>query len=209
MMLSEHSYHGVVLSWDDERGFGFIEPALGGQEIFFHISVFPRGKGRPQIGERVSFEVELGPQGKKRAKNIMLMRQTARMRRQEKELSIGWTFGTAVIPIFLVVIVYAALYGHMPLWVLLAYIGMSSVCFLVYAFDKSAALKEEWRIKESTLLMLGLLGGWPGAIIAQHYFRHKTKKDSFIIAFWITVFINITVFVILFAIDAPLAKYRL
>ena len=57
-------FEGLIRTWDDERGFGFIEPALGGQDIFVHVKAFPRGTARPSIGQRVSFDVEIGPQGR-------------------------------------------------------------------------------------------------------------------------------------------------
>ncbi len=47
---------------------------------------------------------------------------------------------------------------------------------------------------ETTLLLLGLIGGWPGAIVGQVVFRHKTTKESFGNAFWVTVVINVLVF---------------
>jgi len=63
-------FEGIIKSWNDERGFGFIEPARGGEEIFVHIKAFMRSNGRPQVNQRVSFEVALGPQGKKSALNV-------------------------------------------------------------------------------------------------------------------------------------------
>jgi len=65
---------GVIKSWNDERGFGFIHPVRGGQEIFFHITACSRDAGRPQVSHRVLFDVELGPQGKPRALNVELIR---------------------------------------------------------------------------------------------------------------------------------------
>jgi len=59
-----------------------------------------------------------------------------------------------------------------------------------YAWDKSAAVKNRWRTPESTLHFLALLGGWPGAMIAQHLFRHKTQKQPFRFLFWLTIAIN-------------------
>ncbi|MDP0561987.1 MAG: DUF1294 domain-containing protein [Candidatus Endonucleobacter sp. (ex Gigantidas childressi)] len=70
----------------------------------------------------------------------------------------------------------------------------SLLTFLIYAIDKSAAKRGGWRIKESTLHVLSLIGGWPGAAIAQQKLRHKSKKDSFCIIFWVTVAINIGIF---------------
>lgn len=70
-------FDGTLASWDDDSGYGFIRPAKGGQDIFAHISAFPRDGVRPAAGEFVSFEVELNADGKKRAKAIMRPRRTA------------------------------------------------------------------------------------------------------------------------------------
>jgi cold shock CspA family protein len=63
--------HGKLAKWNDDRGFGFIEPAVGTDEIFVHISAFPRDGIRPRIGEMVSFEIEPSGDGKKRAVRVM------------------------------------------------------------------------------------------------------------------------------------------
>lgn len=67
---------GTLTTWKDDRGFGFITPAHGGQEVFVHAKAFQRPNGRPQVGQRVTFEVELSPEGKKRACRVQLA-QTA------------------------------------------------------------------------------------------------------------------------------------
>jgi uncharacterized membrane protein YsdA (DUF1294 family) len=64
---------------------------------------------------------------------------------------------------------------------------VSGVTFLFYGYDKMQARNLEWRVKESTLHMLGLIGGWPGALAGMHYFQHKTRKRAFLIPFWIIV----------------------
>jgi len=63
--------HGTLTRWNDERGFGFIAPAHIGDEIFVHVSAFPRDGMRPQVSELVSFDVEAGTDGKKRAVRVM------------------------------------------------------------------------------------------------------------------------------------------
>lgn len=63
--------HGKLAKWNDDRGFGFIEPAVGTEEIFVHISAFPRDGIRPCIGEMISFEIDLSGDGKKRAVRVM------------------------------------------------------------------------------------------------------------------------------------------
>jgi uncharacterized membrane protein YsdA (DUF1294 family) len=81
----------------------------------------------------------------------------------------------------------------LPLWVPAIYVVASIVCFVVYAVDKRAAVSHGQRTPESTLLLLGLVGGWPGAVLAQQMLRHKTTKRSFRARFWITVVVNVVV----------------
>lgn len=66
-------FEGVLSQWNDERGFGFITPSAGGADLFAHVSAFPRLGQRPVIGLRLSFEIETGPNGKKRAQAIRLL----------------------------------------------------------------------------------------------------------------------------------------
>ena len=80
---------------------------------------------------------------------------------------------------------------------LFVYLGTSLLCILVYSLDKSAAALGRWRVSESALLLLGLAGGWPGAILAQRLLHHKTKKRSFQAAFAGSVIVNIIAFVLL------------
>lgn len=63
--------HGTLTKWNDERGFGFISQAQGSDELFVHVSAFPRDGERPRINELISFETERGPSGKLRAVRVM------------------------------------------------------------------------------------------------------------------------------------------
>ena len=89
--------------------------------------------------------------------------------------------------------VTAATHG-IPAWVHLLYAGASLLCFAFYAVDKSAARAGRERLPESMLLSLGFVGGWPGAIVAQQLFRHKTVKRLFRLRFWLSVCANIALF---------------
>lgn len=62
---------GTFTRWNDDRGFGFIALDQGGSEIFVHVSAFSKGDQPPTPGERVTFEIEVVDDGKKRAKNLI------------------------------------------------------------------------------------------------------------------------------------------
>lgn len=95
---------------------------------------------------------------------------------------------------FVVAAVVVNFLWPLPIWVVLLYLGASILCFIVYAVDKSAAKAGRQRISESTLLALGVIGGWPGAILAQQTLRHKTIKRSFRRSFWGSVIVNVIAF---------------
>lgn len=68
---------------------------------------------------------------------------------------------------------------------------MSLVSFFAYRQDKARARRGEWRTRENTLLIIDLVGGWPGGLVAQHLYRHKNRKASYQAAFWIVTTLNV------------------
>lgn len=103
------------------------------------------------------------------------------------------------LPILAFALVYlgATLAWDLPLLVGAAYLITSLTCFVAYALDKSAARHGAWRTPERTLLVLGLVGGWPGALLAQQWLRHKSTKQSFRQWSRVTVVANVAGFVFL------------
>jgi uncharacterized membrane protein YsdA (DUF1294 family) len=91
---------------------------------------------------------------------------------------------------FLLFVGAAALAGRLPVAIVATYGIASTVAFLAYARDKSAAQRGQWRTRERSLHLLGIAGGWPGALLAQRVLRHKSRKKSFRVAFWGTVCAN-------------------
>lgn len=197
-------FEGKLKSWNDERGFGFIESTQGGQEIFVHIKAFKTHAGRPQINQVFSFEIELDPQGKKRAKNVEIMRAAFTHPSTRRESPAQW--GTATLftlPLFLLVFVIVSVLWRPPLWLAGVYVVVSAIAFLAYAVDKSAARRQTWRTPESTLHFLSLVGGWPGALLAQQLLRHKSTKAEFRSVLWVTAALNALGFV---ALCSPLGR---
>lgn len=75
-------FEGRLAQWNDERGFGFIEPEQGGDRVFVHINAFApadRAAGaRPNVGERIGFEIGVDAKGRKQA------RHAVRLERQQR-----------------------------------------------------------------------------------------------------------------------------
>ena len=95
-----------------------------------------------------------------------------------------------VAGLFVVVLAASVFTGTLPIAVLVFYLAASAIAFAAYAVDKSAARRGASRTRESTLHLLGVIGGWPGALVAQEVLRHKSQKPSFKAMFWLTAMLN-------------------
>ena len=76
---------------------------------------------------------------------------------------------------------------------LIVVLVMSVACFVAYGWDKRQATNGGRRVSERTLHLMAFFGGWPGALIAQRQFRHKTQKVAFRIVFWIVVVVHVAI----------------
>ena len=176
---------GKIATWDDGKGFGFIEPEADGKQVFVHIKAFSAGLRRPEVGTEISYVEARDSQGRARAEDAQL-------------ISSGFSPGPALkafiaVAIFLLLVAAIVALGILPWHLLWLYLGMSVLAFSFYAWDKSAAQRGGQRTAESTLHMLSLFGGWPGALYAQQLLRHKSSKTSFRVVFWVTLVLNIAV----------------
>ncbi len=194
-------FEGVLQSWNDERGFGFIAPDTGGEPLFVHIKAFGPGAARPQAQQRISFAVERGPDGKKRACQARAVVAASARRGQSTRSAPPNPNGFWHRPRTPALLLLIPLLGVLLIWLGVQYGStrlaaawygiMSGLTFWAYARDKRAAQRGEWRTSERTLLTLGLLNGWPGALLAQQLLRHKSSKTSFLVLFWMTVSVNL------------------
>jgi uncharacterized membrane protein YsdA (DUF1294 family)/cold shock CspA family protein len=188
-------HQGKITKWKDDQGYGFITPDHGGEQVFVHIKSFLNRQRRPAGNELVTYELGLDQQGRKRAEHVAFVGESSTASAQSGMTSL------TLPALFLIVVAASAFVGKLPIEVLGLYLGASLVTFLVYACDKLAAETGQWRTSERSLHVLALIGGWPGAFVAQQLLRHKSKKQSFRVVFWATVVLNCIGFAWLFTPD--------
>jgi uncharacterized membrane protein YsdA (DUF1294 family)/cold shock CspA family protein len=179
-------HKGKVTNWKDDQGFGFITPSLGGKNVFLHISAFSRRGRRPAENDIVTYDLTFDRQKRPRASNVRFSRETpAPSPRGSSD-----TTGLTIAALFLAFVAAVVVAGRLPVIILSIYAVASIVAFVAYAIDKSAAVHNRRRTSESTLHLISLAGGWPGALLAQKMLHHKSRKEEFRRVYWATVVLN-------------------
>ena len=182
---------GRISDWNDDKGYGFVVPHEGGVRAFVHVKAFQSGSRRPVTGDLISYEVAGDAKGRTNATRVRFAGQRIESPRQPRRSSPLPRRMLGVLS--LMAITGLAVMGPLPLVLAIAYLVLSALSWLMYWWDKDAAGQGARRTPESTLHFVDLLGGWPGALIAQQQFRHKTVKASFQTVFWLTVLVNLVV----------------
>jgi uncharacterized membrane protein YsdA (DUF1294 family)/cold shock CspA family protein len=189
-------FAGKITNWKDDRGFGFITPLGEEKQIFVHINSFVYHNRRPIGSEMVSYEIGTDNKGRQQAQRVLF---AGERRPQPSAPASEHADALSIFAcVFLLFVCGSVFILKLPIAIIGLYIIGSIASYIAYSMDKSAAQKGQWRIKESTLMVFALIGGWPGALIAQRLLHHKTKKQSFQIGFWIIVVINCVLFLSLF-----------
>lgn len=190
-----------LTEWNDDRGFGFVTPLGGGLKLFAHVSEFPRELRRPQLNDLVTYEPVLDEHGRPQARRIGFL-VPARVKHEPHDQPVS-VAGLLLAAGFFIALALLVAVSMLPPQVFGVYTVASVVLFAMYARDKNAAQSGAWRTREDRLHLMALLGGWPGALVAQTLLRHKTRKQPFRTIFWATVVANC---VLLAMIAATLAS---
>ena len=185
--------NGKIARWNDAKGFGFIETEAG-ESYFFHITAVKQESERPEAGSEVSFGAEKDKQGRNRAAWVDLGSDTGLAGvslPKPKTLKIGLGL------VFLLILYVLSATDFLPASTANSYLIMSALTAALYAFDKRQAQKSAHRVSEITLHSFAVLGGWPGALMAQQVLRHKSSKLKFQKTFWLSVIANLVILALL------------
>lgn len=182
---------GQLIKWHADKAYGFIAPNSGGSHIFIHKSAFENRQRDPKVKDVITFSITKDNDNRYCACEATFLGEKPKIKKPNKisRLSIYLSLS------FLSIIIMAAFLGYLPQKIMFIYLSLSLITYFTYAFDKSKAKRQAWRISEGTLHLLALVGGWPGAALAQQLLRHKSSKRDFRVVFWLTVIMNIGVLI--------------
>ena len=169
---------GRITEWNHERGFGFVES--DGQPLFLHFRDFSKRYKAPEVGDTVTFEIGKDKKGRPCAQKAVHVNEGGRLTSE----AILFLCLLSAAPVFALVRLSRTITGAYlsTYWILICVLT-----YAVYAWDKNRARQKKYRERESILHLLELLGGWPGAFVAQRRLRHKSSKASYQILFWLIV----------------------
>ena len=193
---------GELIEWNDERGFGFIRPDDGGGRLFVHVSQIGRIATRPSIGDRVSFAVGPGRDGKTAAIKVTIAGANP-VKARASALALARRIDSDVVAprhgrarvyvglVLLVMLILGWLTGSIPLALVGLYLVMGLTSAGFYYWDKRSAAAGTWRVSEHTLHGLDLAFGIIGGLLAQQVFRHKTAKHRFAVVTYVIAAVHI------------------
>lgn len=197
---------GTIVRWDAERGFGFVRSPGDGAEVFFHIRDYRGGSAAPAEGMQVRFEeIHVGGKGPRAMAVSPLdfvdprrpaLREAPRRRDGSRRqpppphVAAEMRAMALLVPAYAAVLVWSAWTQRLLVPVVLAMPLLSVLAFYLYWRDKFAAQRNAWRTPENVLHAASLVGGWPGAWLAQRLLRHKSAKESFRQVYWGTVVLH-------------------
>jgi uncharacterized membrane protein YsdA (DUF1294 family)/cold shock CspA family protein len=165
-----------VVEWDRAKGYGFL--LVNNRRLFLHRRDFVHSHRAPVVGDTVRFIVGKDAEGRPCAREAVLLQR-----------GLGMSGVSLLVLLVLMVLpVMAALrQGAAPQWIATFVVFMGGFTYWANARDKRLAQGGEWRLSEANLHLLEILGGWPGAFLAQRRLRHKCSKASYQSFFWLVV----------------------
>jgi len=180
---------GIVVKFDEKRGFGFIRTKKLPEDVFVHVKNV-QDRQNLLLGQTVQFKTEETPKGLSALKVVPGKKQT----------SPYFLYGmvAAIITVAMTFFLYETIFSYKQNWqhIIIAYIAsVNLTTLLFYGYDKMIAGGSILRVPEWILHGLSICGGSPAGLIAQKMFHHKTIKGSFQMVYWMIVIIQVVILV--------------
>jgi len=187
---------GEIIEWNDEKQCGFVLPRgskMGDTVVFLSTRALLNRRRAPKVGDLVQYELS----------SVVDTPQSRRLRTRLRAEQVTFVGEDLPLPtqsgnglyifglIFLLAEAAMTVVWRPYFWIFLFSLVLSAFSIGQYGWDKNAAKEGHWRVPEASLQLIALLGGWPGAALAQQAFRHKTQKRSFQDAFKGVVLMNV------------------
>jgi uncharacterized membrane protein YsdA (DUF1294 family)/cold shock CspA family protein len=173
----ESSLKAKIVEWDRVKGYGCLQS--NGRRLFLHRRDFAERHKRPEVGDVIQFQLGTDMKGRPCAVNAVHLNDGGKI-----------TLPNLFCIVLLLTLPLLVLYRLGTLGLYAAGYGavIATLTFILYRHDKNRARTGGWRVSEKTLHFFELIGGWPGAFLAQRHLRHKCSTAGFQTVFWCIVF---------------------
>ena len=185
---------GTIIMWNDLKGFGFIRKENTEEDFFVHISNFKKGTPRrPEVGDLVHFRPDRNAE-KPRVTFALIDEVESDASQPNKGFVLvprerSWFVNLLIFtPLLLSGFLILLQRNPIPFF---SYWILSLLTMILYGTDKAHAATHRWRVPEIYLHILEVLGGWPGGLMAQNDFRHKTRKSLYLYVQRVIIFLHL------------------
>ena len=171
---------GVIVKFDESRGFGFIRSKDFSKDVFVHVRNIPDRQALA-LGQKVMFDTT------KTRKGLLAINVIP----GKKAISPYAVFGILGI-LGTGLMTFVSYYQGLNI-VWSYFLSINLLTFFFYGYDKKFSRTSYFRIPESILHSLAICGAAPGGLVGQMVFRHKTMKKSFQIVYWVIVIVQMII----------------
>ena len=179
--------------------------------LYEQITAFKDSNYRPKNGDVIYYYLTSDKKGRSCAANASITKELHQLRSASKGISVRkepksrsrklLILEVAILSFFpligiLKLVRFSSALPFAFLYSGCLYLGMSLLAYFLYAEDKSYAKQGKRRIPEKTLHLVEMMGGWPGAFIAQRNLNHKSIKTSYQVEFRLIVAIHLIAWIV-------------
>lgn len=159
-----------LVEWKDDKGYGFARLPGGTARIFVHVRSLEKSAPRPKKGDVLELELVEGRKGPA-ARNVRVL--------SEVEIAHILPYHVVTATMLFILVQLVVILGRAPFGLVVYYTLFGAISIWLYGRDKQAAIAGQWRVSETQLLAVDLIGGIIGGLLAQHRYWHKTSKQTF------------------------------